>query len=153
VRELTRIADGSPCVTHTQSRSPSRSSSGSSLHNIITLQDKKREKDSKFKEKNVERYQWLLDIRDAERRRPGDDGYDPSTLYVPPAAYSKMTAFEQQFWDVKSKHFDTVVFFKKGKFYELYEGDAGMHSAHSRGPRLGRATRPRLSLAEHSPTI
>ena len=29
-----------------------------------------------------------------------------------------------QYWDVKKKYFDTVVFFKKGKFYELYEFDA-----------------------------
>jgi len=32
--------------------------------------------------------------------------------------------FNTQYWDVKKKYFDTVVFFKKGKFYELYEFDA-----------------------------
>src|SRR5690606_11994164 len=42
----------------------------------------------------------------------------------PPAAYAKLTPFEKQFWDIKRKHFDKVIFFKKGKFYELYEQDA-----------------------------
>jgi DNA mismatch repair protein MSH6 len=32
--------------------------------------------------------------------------------------------FERQYWDIKKKLWDTVVFFKKGKFYELYENDA-----------------------------
>ncbi|KAG0139481.1 hypothetical protein CROQUDRAFT_54664 [Cronartium quercuum f. sp. fusiforme G11] len=35
-----------------------------------------------------------------------------------------MTPFETQFWEIKQKHFDTVLFFQKGKFSELYEGDA-----------------------------
>eukprot|EP01043_Picozoa_sp_COSAG02_P083543 COSAG02_NODE_21537_length_784_cov_1.115328_1_plen_130_part_01 len=26
---------------------------------------------------------WLQDIRDANKRRPGDPGYDPTTLYYP----------------------------------------------------------------------
>jgi DNA mismatch repair protein MSH6 len=37
-----------------------------------------------------------------------------------------MTPFERQFWDVKRNLFDTVVFFRKGMFYELFEGDARM---------------------------
>ena len=37
---------------------------------------------------------------------------------------TKFTPFEKQFWDIKSKFFDTIVFFKKGKFFELYENDA-----------------------------
>lgn len=36
----------------------------------------------------------------------------------------KFSAFEQQYWDIKKNLWDTVVFFKKGKFYELYEKDA-----------------------------
>lgn len=30
----------------------------------------------------------------------------------------------RQWWDVKSKYFDTVIFIKLGKFYELYHMDA-----------------------------
>ena len=29
-----------------------------------------------------------------------------------------------QFWEIKQNHFDTVLFFQKGKFLELYEEDA-----------------------------
>eukprot|EP01102_Stenamoeba_stenopodia_P007828 TRINITY_DN2212_c0_g1_i3.p1 TRINITY_DN2212_c0_g1~~TRINITY_DN2212_c0_g1_i3.p1 ORF type:complete len:1014 (+),score=190.06 TRINITY_DN2212_c0_g1_i3:250-3291(+) len=71
-----------------------------------------------------ERYGWLINIRDENGNPPDSPNYDPSTLYIPPLAYHSLKPFEQQFWDVKKKHFDTVVFFKKGKFFELYEMDA-----------------------------
>eukprot|EP01061_Rhynchopus_euleeides_P014543 TRINITY_DN2517_c0_g2_i1.p1 TRINITY_DN2517_c0_g2~~TRINITY_DN2517_c0_g2_i1.p1 ORF type:complete len:901 (+),score=376.40 TRINITY_DN2517_c0_g2_i1:449-3151(+) len=35
-----------------------------------------------------------------------------------------MTNFERQYWEIKMENWDTVLFFKKGKFYELYERDA-----------------------------
>ncbi|KAJ3259340.1 DNA mismatch repair protein msh6 [Boothiomyces macroporosus] len=78
----------------------------------------------KFKEKNEERYSWLLDVRDENKRPVGDPDYDPRTLYVPKSAWNSFTPFEKQFWEIKCKHWDTVVFFKKGKFFELYENDA-----------------------------
>lgn len=53
-----------------------------------------------------------------------DPDYDPRTLHVPSTAWKGFTPFEKQFWEIKSKHWDKVVFFKKGKFYELYEKDA-----------------------------
>lgn len=87
------------------------------------------------------RYQWLIDIKDMNGRKKGsfknwniefyfivlylgEDGYDERTLYIPESAWSKFTPFEKQFWEIKTKFFDTVVFFKKGKFFELYENDA-----------------------------
>lgn len=79
---------------------------------------------SKFAKINEERYQWLLTIKDAEKRTEDDPEYDPRTLYIPQLAWLKFTAFERQYWEIKSKMWDTVVFFKKGKFYELYENDA-----------------------------
>ena len=54
----------------------------------------------------------------------GHPDHDPRTLYIPPNAWKKFTPFEKQFWEIKCNYFDTVVFFKKGKFYELYENDA-----------------------------
>ncbi|KAI8853214.1 muts domain V-domain-containing protein [Chytridium lagenaria] len=57
-------------------------------------------------------------------RRPTDPDYDPRTLFIPPHAWKKFTAFETQFWQVKAAHWDTIVMFKKGKFYECYEKDA-----------------------------
>ncbi|KAF3017796.1 DNA mismatch repair protein msh6 [Neopestalotiopsis sp. 37M] len=71
-----------------------------------------------------DRYPWLAKITDLNRNAPGHPDYDPSTVYVPPMAWNKFSAFEKQYWEIKHKLWDTVVFFKKGKFYELYENDA-----------------------------
>ena len=71
-----------------------------------------------------ERYSFLLEILDENKRPPSDPEYDGRTLFVPPSACAKFTPFERQYWDIKKKFFDAVVFFKKGKFYELYEKDA-----------------------------
>lgn len=75
-----------------------------------------------------ERYEFLIDVRDKNKIRKGEEGYDPKTLYIPSKYYQKFTPFEKQFWDIKSENFDTVIFFKKGKFYELYEDDAEIAS-------------------------
>lgn len=83
----------------------------------ITASDKKKERQEKFKDKNERRYDWLLDIKDEQGKRAGDADYDPRTLYIPKAAWKEFTPFEKQFWEIKSKHWDKVVFFKKGKFY------------------------------------
>lgn len=82
-----------------------------------------------FEKMNEERYQWLVEIKDADGNPEGSPDYDPRTLYIPPSAWKKFTPFEKQYWEVKSKMWNTVVFFKKGKFYELYENDADI--AHS----------------------
>ncbi|KAI9700930.1 MAG: DNA mismatch repair protein msh6 [Bogoriella megaspora] len=70
------------------------------------------------------RYPWLAEIKDADRNPPGHPDYDPRTIYVPPMAMQKFSPFEKQYWEIKQKFWDTIVFFKKGKFYELYENDA-----------------------------
>lgn len=71
-----------------------------------------------------DRYPWLAKIKDIDGNPPGHPEYDPRTIYVPPLAWSKFSPFEKQYWEIKQKFWDTVVFFKKGKFYELYENDA-----------------------------
>jgi DNA mismatch repair protein MSH6 len=71
-----------------------------------------------------QRYPWLANLKDAERRSPDHPDYDPRTVYIPPGAWNKFSPFEKQYWDIKKNLWDTVVFFKKGKFYELYENDA-----------------------------
>lgn len=74
-------------------------------------------------------------IRDAQKRRPNDPDYDPTTLYVPTEFLHTQTpgmqigiawtfAGHQQWWKIKSENFDTILFFKVGKFYELYHMDA-----------------------------
>ena len=71
-----------------------------------------------------QRYSWLADIRDKEKHSRGDPDYDPRTIYIPPLAWNKFSPFEKQYWEIKQNLWDTIVFFKKGKFYELYENDA-----------------------------
>ena len=71
-----------------------------------------------------QRYPWLAKITDAERNPPGHPDYDPRTVYIPPMAWAKFSPFEKQYWEIKQKFWDTIVFFKKGKFYEIYEQDA-----------------------------
>ena len=70
------------------------------------------------------RYPWLANITDADRNPPDHPDYDPRTVYIPPMAWQKFSPFEKQYWEIKQKFWDTIVFFKKGKFYELYENDA-----------------------------
>lgn len=70
-------------------------------------------------------YSFLFEenIRDIERRRPDHPDYDATTLYVPQAFLNKQTGCQKQWWEIKSKHYDTILFFKVGKFYELFHMD------------------------------
>ncbi|KFM28138.1 DNA mismatch repair protein Msh6 [Auxenochlorella protothecoides] len=65
-------------------------------------------------------------VRDAEGRRPGDPGYDPTTLFLPPTWLhdAKISEGQRQWWAFKAANFDAVLLFKMGKFYELFEMDA-----------------------------
>ncbi|GAB4839197.1 DNA mismatch repair protein msh7 [Ancistrocladus abbreviatus] len=75
---------------------------------------------------SASKFDWLdpSRIRDASGRRPGDPLHDKRTLHIPPDALKKMSASQRQYWDVKCQYMDVVLFFKVGKFYELYELDA-----------------------------
>ncbi|KAJ3219606.1 DNA mismatch repair protein msh6 [Dinochytrium kinnereticum] len=96
-----------------------------SYHRMLTPADEKRKSRAEdFKKRNDDRYSWLIDEKDSQMRSPGDVDYDPRTLHIPSSAWKKFSAFETQFWQIKAAHWDTIVFFKKGKFYELYEKDA-----------------------------
>lgn len=71
-------------------------------------------------------YEFLADdqIRDANGRHKTHPDYDPKTLHVPDSFKKNLTPAMKQWWEMKSKHFDVVLFFKVGKFYELYHMDA-----------------------------
>lgn len=72
----------------------------------------------------ADRHPWLAHPLDADRNPPDHPDYDPRTLYIPPVSFEKLSSFEQQYWSIKKNLWNTIVFFKKGKFYELYEHDA-----------------------------
>lgn len=62
--------------------------------------------------------------RDASGKQPEDRGYDPRTLYLPQDFVKGLSGGQRQWWEFKSQHMDKVLFFKMGKFYELFEMDA-----------------------------
>ncbi|CAK7348409.1 unnamed protein product [Dovyalis caffra] len=79
----------------------------------------------RFSMREAEKFPFLGGERmDATRRRPGDVDYDPRTLHLPPEFVKSLTGGQRQWWEFKSKHMDKVLFFKMGKFYELFEMDA-----------------------------
>ena len=60
------------------------------------------------------KFEWLdpSRIRDANGRRPDDPLYDRTTLYIPPEVLRKMSASQKQYWSVKCKYMDVLLFFK-----------------------------------------
>jgi DNA mismatch repair protein MSH6 len=72
----------------------------------------------------VDKNEWSVNVRDARQRRPGDDGYDGSTLHVPRSVLERMSPFQRQFWEMKRRYYDTMLFVKKGAFMEAYDVDA-----------------------------
>ncbi|CBQ73763.1 related to MSH6-DNA mismatch repair protein (N-terminal fragment), partial [Sporisorium reilianum SRZ2] len=90
----------------------------------LTKAERRVIEEKRKKADNEEAYSFLLDLRDKDGNRPGDVEYDSRTVYIPKSAWKDFTPFEKQFWEIKQNHWDTVLFFQKGKFYELYEEDA-----------------------------
>ncbi|CAI5712053.1 unnamed protein product [Hyaloperonospora brassicae] len=68
---------------------------------------------------------WLHEERrDSNGNAPDSPDFDPRTLKVPAEFLRKETPAMVQWWEVKAKNMDTVLFFKVGKFYELFHMDA-----------------------------
>lgn len=67
---------------------------------------------------------WSVNVCDSKKRSKGDEGYDPSTLYIPRHVLNNMSPFQRQFWELKSRYYDTMLFVKKGAFMEAYDVDA-----------------------------
>jgi DNA mismatch repair protein MSH6 len=75
---------------------------------------------------------WLYeDRRDGRGRAPSDPEFDPRTIKMPRdwartigISGGKLTPAQNQWWDFKRNNFDCVLFFKVGKFYELFHMDA-----------------------------
>ena len=77
--------------------------------------------DDRGKLQNALLADWFVERRDKHRNAVGDPDYDPRTLYIPDAEYKKMTPGQSQYWQIKSENMDIVLFFKMGKFYELFD--------------------------------
>ncbi|XP_063716662.1 DNA mismatch repair protein Msh6-like [Symsagittifera roscoffensis] len=66
----------------------------------------------------------MSQVKDKLMRPVDHPDYDPTTLHVPKDFLNDQTPGHQQWWMFKSNYFDTILFFKVGKFYELYHMDA-----------------------------
>ncbi|KAK7902181.1 hypothetical protein WMY93_018950 [Mugilogobius chulae] len=62
--------------------------------------------------------------KDSKRRRQSEEDYDPTSLYVPDDFLNRQTPGMRRWWQLKTDMNDTVIFYKVGKFYELYHMDA-----------------------------
>ena len=60
-----------------------------------------------------EKYDFLKSYQEGQKK-----------VYIPSESFNKFTEFEKQYWEIKRDLMDVVLFFKKGKFYEVYENDA-----------------------------
>lgn len=71
-------------------------------------------------------YKFLFppDRRDINKRPPDHPDYDENTLYVPESFLNSQTPALRQWWLIKQNHMDAILFFKMGKFYELFNEDA-----------------------------
>ena len=90
---------------------------------------------ARYADREARLFPWLhvSRRRDTQGRRPSDPGYDPSTLQLP-SGFPKCVDSEKkpfavspgqaQWWRFKAQHFDSVILFKMGKFYEMFEMDA-----------------------------
>ncbi|XP_954532.1 DNA mismatch repair protein, MutS family, putative [Theileria annulata] len=103
---------------------------------------------------------WLepRNLKDAEGRRPLAEGYDTTTLWIPPRGHRWAYEFRsghytecmQQWWEVKKTHFDSLVFFKMGKFYELFYQDACVVQGLTGLRWMGAETKPHVGFPEKS---
>jgi DNA mismatch repair protein MSH6 len=70
-------------------------------------------------------WDWLhANLKDKAGKRPTDQDYNPRTLSVPAQFLKEQTPAMAQWWQFKQENLDTVLFFKVGKFYELFHMDA-----------------------------
>ena len=63
-------------------------------------------------------------IRDDNGKRPGDEGYDECSLLIPKQCWSEFTPAMTQYWKIKKDNNEKILFFKLGKFYEIFYNDA-----------------------------
>lgn len=106
-----------PLASHLKRSREDGSKFGSLLNSgkRVRFLDDSLELDMTKKEAEVaSKFEWLdpSRIRDANGRRPDNPLYDRTTLYIPPEVLGKMSASQKQYWSVKCKYMDVLLFFK-----------------------------------------
>ena len=91
---------------------------------------------SKFDERERRLFSFMFPpkLKDQNGNLFDSPKYDPTTLLLPktfPKSFTstdgtqhKISPGQQQWWRFKAAHFDAILLFKMGKFYEMYEMDA-----------------------------
>ncbi|KAK2197165.1 bifunctional DNA mismatch repair protein MutS-like [Babesia duncani] len=103
---------------------------------------------------------WLdiRNIKDLDGHSPLDPEYNPSTLWVPPKKHKwaieyrsgHFTDCMQQWWFLKQTRFDSLLFFKMGKFYELFYHDACIIQEICSLRWMGSERKPHVGFPERS---
>ena len=63
-------------------------------------------------------------IKDRDKISRDHPDFNPRTVHVPADFLRNQTPAQRQWWELKSQYYDVVLFFKMGKFYELFHMDA-----------------------------
>lgn len=90
---------------------------------LTTLENSECREEAKRKEVE-QRFSWLEPghVRDAHGRPESHPDHDKRTLRVPP--HLKLSSSQQQYWDLKKRYRDVILFIRIGSFHELYGEDA-----------------------------
>ncbi|CAG9475109.1 unnamed protein product [Plasmodium vivax] len=97
-------------------------------------------------------------VRDLNLRTPDNADYDCSTIWTPPPDHPWAVEYKQahytpgmqQFWKIKSKNFDKIIFFKMGRFYEIFYIDACLMHTICGLNWMGGEQKPHLGFPEQS---
>eukprot|EP01083_Nonionella_stella_P251278 867122_1 len=57
-----------------------------------------------------------------DQKRPGLR--HPTSIRVPKNVLEKMTAAVRRYWQINHEYWDCIIFYKVGRFYEIYDHDA-----------------------------
>ena len=69
-------------------------------------------------------------MMDEMERRPDHPDYDPSTLHIPMSEWNSLTPGMIRYWEIKSKNFDKIVFYRYGHWFIVYFKDAEICNRH-----------------------
>lgn len=74
----------------------SKAGSSSAGNIFLTAAEQRAQQQKEDKKSNEEPFAFLKDPRDKDGIRPGEPGYDPRTLFIPPKFWKDFTPFEKQ---------------------------------------------------------
>eukprot|EP00484_Ammonia_sp_Unknown_P025880 CAMPEP_0197038874 /NCGR_PEP_ID=MMETSP1384-20130603/15754_1 /TAXON_ID=29189 /ORGANISM="Ammonia sp." /LENGTH=1325 /DNA_ID=CAMNT_0042469375 /DNA_START=37 /DNA_END=4014 /DNA_ORIENTATION=- len=89
--------------------------------------DSAKQKSAGASHRDISNDEWFRNPRDFKGHDRNHADYNPSQIRVPASVLEnkkKMTEAQKQYWKIKRQYFDSILFFKVGKFYELYYEDA-----------------------------